>query len=115
MFEFQNITLSDDGNRLSAKCRISADNPCFRGHFPTFSLLPGVSQVLMLAMLIEQQTTWSCIVVGGSGIKYLHPVLPGEELLLQLQRDGADKVVFSISSEAVEKTKGRLQVAGERP
>ena len=97
---------------MTAHCTIAVDAPCFQGHFPTYPLLPGVSQLQLLVQLIQRQTAWPSLLVGGSGIKYLRPILPGERLQLQLQRDESDKVLFKLSSQEGEKSKGTLQLAG---
>lgn len=74
--------------------------------------MPGVSQIIMLTILIERHSGWLQSVKGGSVVKFLRPVVPGEVLELQLQRSEENKVNFSVGSRDGGKSKGTLHLSG---
>jgi len=111
-FEFEDVAISGDGCVLTACCQIHADRTWFQGHFPGFEVMPGVAQIQMLSMLIEQQSGWNAAVLAGSSIKFLNPVTPGERLELRVQKQSDDRVLFSVRTEQCEKTRGGLQLGG---
>ncbi|VAW77142.1 hypothetical protein MNBD_GAMMA13-800 [hydrothermal vent metagenome] len=112
MFEFHNIALSGDGAILTASCLIDPANPCFNGHFPGHPLLPAVAQIGLLEALMASATGWNKKICGGSALKFLQPVLPGEQLELRLERQGADTLYVSFTCDGSLKSKGQLHTCG---
>lgn len=88
--------LSLDGDSCQAVKRVSADEPCFLGHFPGHPVFPGVLIIEALA-----QACSLCLNRGGgeslpifAGIeraRFLSMVRPGDELLLDVHRTGERK------------------------
>lgn len=71
--------------RIEARLTVSGDHPCLPGHFPGQPVVPGV---LLLERLIEaaQAAISAPIrVTGLSQVKFLAPLLPGEEAIAVLE------------------------------
>lgn len=70
----------------------------FRGHFDGHPILPGVVQ--LQCIVVEQaQQAWRDLgmAVGARRLKFTRPILPGEELRVQLSRVRSDRVDFTLS------------------
>ena len=84
-----------DGTRLSIFLRFPADSPYFEGHFPSFHLLPGVTQV-------DWVMRFACRHFGITGdleeimrLKFSSPILPGTPLRIELELDAEkDQIQF---------------------
>ena len=83
---------------FSAMVRFSEDAPYFRGHFPSFQLLPGVAQ-LGLA------TQWAAMLTGDATrkikavkkMKFTHVIKPGDEVRVALARRGDSEVSYEFT------------------
>jgi 3-hydroxymyristoyl/3-hydroxydecanoyl-(acyl carrier protein) dehydratase len=112
VFAFENITLSSDGECLSASCRISADQAFFAGHFPGAPIMPAVVQLQMIEALLQTRRDWPSTLAGGRAIKFLRPVVPGSELQIQLARGTSGTLRFSLEQDGCAVAKGTVQAAG---
>jgi 3-hydroxymyristoyl/3-hydroxydecanoyl-(acyl carrier protein) dehydratase len=71
--------------RIEARLSVSADHPSLPGHFPGQPVMPGV---LLLERLIEaaQASIGSPLhVMGMPQVKFLAPLLPGEEAVAVME------------------------------
>ena len=62
---------------------VPVDHPAFAGHFPGSPTLPGVVLLDSALHAIAAATGTALDMCEISSVKFLSPVLPGEELLIQ--------------------------------
>src|SRR5437870_9940516 len=62
-----------------------ADDPTFAGHFPGRPLLPGVFQIEMAHLAVEQVLGCALAVREIEKAKFLRPILPGDTVRLELK------------------------------
>ena len=71
---------------------IPRDHPVFTGHFPERPLVPG-SMLLELIL-----TAWGAPVSRVPSVKFLRPVLPGDELTVRFTPvEGSSAVRFAVN------------------
>ena len=72
----------------AVRLHIAADHPAFAGHFPGQPLLPGVSLLAEVLEAVLDEPALAAL-VGMSprlaSAKFLAPVLPGADLVVQLE------------------------------
>jgi len=82
----------DAGKRVVGIKNVSINEPFFQGHFPGAPVMPGVliveamaqtAGVLMLASLPDRETKL-VFFTGIDGAKFRKPVIPGDQLRLEL-------------------------------
>ncbi len=72
---------------------VPRDHPAFEGHFPGAPVLPGV---VLLAWVIDTAQPWAAgRKLAVPEVKFLHPVGPGSELLIELRAQGGG-LVFDV-------------------
>lgn len=87
---------SHQGTRAMCLKNVSSNEPYMVGHFPNFSIVPGV---LILEALAQTACTsffphyvkdpmifthgFQCILVGIEGARFRKPVIPGDTMILQ--------------------------------
>ncbi len=84
------------GIRVVAIKNVTYNEPCFQGHFPNFSIFPGVLILEAMAQtasfsiypyLIKDISRlakdFKCILVGISDARFRHPVVPGDRLRIE--------------------------------
>lgn len=99
----------EDEDRFTATILVRSDHPAIPGHFPDNPVVPGV---LILQELIEATSCWL-----GSDIrvhrlqqaKFLAPLRPGEEAVIDLARTGRS-LQFSVRRGAVVIAKGAFWI-----
>jgi 3-hydroxymyristoyl/3-hydroxydecanoyl-(acyl carrier protein) dehydratase len=114
MFEFEHIEADADAQTLSCRYRARADLACFDGHFPGRPLMPAVAQLALLQALITAHGELLSIrgqaLAGGSGLKFIAPIRPGDHLRIQLQRQPSGKLRCSLENAQGLVTKGMLRL-----
>ncbi len=73
------------GARHETCIRGSPDHPALPGHFPGTPIVPGV---LVLEQVLAAAEAWLCCTLAPTGlpqVKFLTPLLPGEEATLSLE------------------------------
>ncbi len=73
------------GGRHETCIQVSPDHPALPGHFPGTPIVPGV---LLLEQVLAAAETWLCCTLAPTGlpqVKFLTPLLPGEEATLRLE------------------------------
>lgn len=81
-----------DPTELHARCQITADLPCFAGHFPGQPILPGILQLrwaLSLAASAFAGRYPEDRFVGLSRVKFKQPVVPPATLCFELEDQGS--------------------------
>ena len=81
------------GTKVVAIKNITYNEPIFQGHFPSFSIFPGVMIVETMAQVssfsiypyVEKDIDkvardFQCILVGVDGARFRRPVIPGDTL-----------------------------------
>jgi len=82
---------------------ISEQHPAFSGHFPAAPLLPGVVLLDEMLRVVERSSEGGNDAAMGHGwtitsAKFLHPVRPGETLLLEHEPLANGAIRFLIRS-----------------
>lgn len=77
---------------------VPLDHPAFAGHFPGTPILPGV--VLLDAVLHHLATASGATLARCrvNSVKFLSPVTPGEELLIQCTDANGGTIRFAIQA-----------------
>jgi 3-hydroxyacyl-[acyl-carrier-protein] dehydratase len=98
--DLSNISGSEDkiGTRVVAIKNISVNEPCFTGHFPEFSIYPGVLSLETMAQVacftaypyIQAQgpgydKKFSAILLGVDGARLRKPITPGDQMRIETQ------------------------------
>ncbi len=86
------------GTRVVALKNITFNEPYFQGHFPGFSIVPGVLILEMMAQAASFSVypnmekdmdrlcrDFQCILVGVDGARFRKPVVPGDSLKIETQ------------------------------
>ncbi|MBC7692796.1 MAG: 3-hydroxyacyl-ACP dehydratase FabZ [Methylotenera sp.] len=84
------------GVKVVALKNISFNEPCFQGHFPEYSIFPGVLIIEAMAQaasfslypylvkdLEAMARDFQCILVGVDGARFRKPVVPGDTLIIE--------------------------------
>lgn len=90
--------VADVGTRVVALKNVSFNEPCFQGHFPEYSILPGVMIIETMAQaasfsvypnmmkhLDHLSDNFQCILVGVEGARFRKPVVPGDTLRIETE------------------------------
>ena len=86
------------GIKVQAIKNVSYNEPFFQGHFPQFSIMPGVLILESMAQIssfsiypyVEQDIErvsrdFQCILVGVDGVRFRKPVVPGDTLRIDTE------------------------------
>lgn len=84
------------GTRVIGQKNLSYNEPFFQGHFPSFSIFPGVLIVETMAQVasfsvypyVEKQLArvardFQCILIGVDAARFRRPVVPGDVLKIE--------------------------------
>ena len=96
---------------IEQELRVPERLDCWPGHFPVRALLPGVLQLGWVVKLAER---WlgPARLVGVEGLKFKHPIGPGQRLTLRLEC-GPGGVRFRLADGATVFSLGRLLMQPE--
>ena len=91
----------EKGKRIVALKNVSVNEPFFPGHFPHFAVMPGVliveamaqaAAVLSLRSLGHKNDgKWVYYFVGIDGARFKRPVVPGDQLVLEVDAGRASR------------------------
>lgn len=85
---------SFDENSVAMVLAVAPDCPYFEGHFPQFSLLPGVTQIKWAQDIAFRYWHLPGALLGVKALKFMAPIRPNDTLVLRLTRVN-DKIAFS--------------------
>ena len=102
------IVECDLDSRIVGIKNVTADEPFFQGHFPEFPVMPGV-------LIIEAMAQTACILglkilnlegqgtvffTGIDAVKFRKPVVPGDQLRMELTKIKQRKSIFRFEGKA---------------
>ena len=99
----------EDGTRIVALKNVSINEPFFRGHFPEQPLMPGVLICEALAQagaLLAHRSTDGverghvCVLTGLDHVRFRRPVLPGDQLHLEVVLQRRRRPLWKLSGTA---------------
>ncbi len=82
------------GEKISALKNVTINEPFFQGHFPTYPIMPGVliveamaqaAGVLALESMPAEKRGRPVFFMGLDKVKFRKPVVPGDQLLLNIE------------------------------
>lgn len=82
---------------------------CFRGHFPAQPLLPGIMQIQFVLEYACKLLGKKLHIASIPQLKFIHPVLPGQTLRLDLRILKKENGFTAKFKFAVETAKGDIQ------
>ena len=98
----------DFDSRIVGIKNITADEPFFQGHFPEFPVMPGVLIIEALAQtacilgfkILKLEGHGTVFFTGIDGAKFRKPVVPGDQLRLELKKIKQRKSLFRFEGKA---------------
>jgi 3-hydroxymyristoyl/3-hydroxydecanoyl-(acyl carrier protein) dehydratase len=82
------------------RCLIRVDEPYFAGHFPGNPVVPGVAILERVIEEISRRAGTPQAAQRLEAVKFLAPLLPGDELSIELESIDASSVRFLCRSGA---------------
>ena len=82
------------GEKITALKNVTINEPFFQGHFPTYPIMPGVliveamaqaTGVLALESMPAEKRGAPVFFMGLDKVKFRKPVVPGDQLILEVQ------------------------------
>lgn len=93
---------------ITTRFNIDASHPSLPGHFPGRPVVPGVVLLDRVAAAVERE--WNARVAKLPQVKFLRPLLPGENAELVIEREtGFPRFVIRCGDDVV--AKGTLEIA----
>ena len=98
----------DFESRIVGIKNVTADEPFFPGHFPEFPVMPGVLIIEALAQtacilglkILKLEGKGSVFFTGIDGAKFRKPVVPGDQLRMELIKIKQRKSLFRFEGKA---------------
>ena len=98
----------DFESRIVGIKNVTADEPFFQGHFPEYPVMPGVLIIEALAQtacilglkILKLEGQSSVFFTGIDGAKFRKPVIPGDQLRLELTKLKQRKSIFRFEGKA---------------
>lgn len=111
----ERVGVDEGGGQAARTIRLEVPTglACWAGHFPGRPMLPGVLQVDWVLRELEAWRGERPQLVALEGLKFKHPVLPGDALVLELVADDGVGFRFLRSGEIVSQGRVRLARAGD--
>jgi len=98
----------DFESRIVGIKNVTADEPFFQGHFPEFPVMPGVLIIEALAQtacilglkILQLEGQSSVFFTGIDAAKFRKPVVPGDQLRMELTKIKQRKSLFRFEGKA---------------
>ncbi|WP_434358624.1 3-hydroxyacyl-ACP dehydratase [Parasalinivibrio latis] len=101
-----------DGHNATLTLKIDRELEDFKGHFPTFPLLPGVTQIDLAVRYAMEYLPTEGVFGGMEVIKFQDPILPDSIITLTLKWDEEKhKLYFSYQSGDRAHSSGRILIS----
>jgi 3-hydroxyacyl-[acyl-carrier-protein] dehydratase len=101
----------EKGVRIRALKNVTMNEPFFQGHFPNRPVMPGVMMLEALAQtaaLLAFETNGTGVdddsvyyFVGIDGARFKRPVVPGDQLFLDVQMDRNKAGIYKFNAQAL--------------
>lgn len=110
---------SEPGKRLVAMKNVSINEPFFQGHFPSKPVMPGVLLIEAMAQATGLLAMESAEVpkeaiyylVGVDKARFKHPVVPGDQLVFEVEVLKNRREIWVFAAEA--KVDGKMVASAE--
>ena len=100
----------EPGKRILAIKNVTVNEPFFTGHFPHYPVMPGVLVVEALAQasaILASRTVNTksddksiYYLVGIDGARFKRPIVPGDQLLIEVTADRIGRELLKFSAQA---------------
>ena len=98
----------DFESRIVGIKNVTVDEPFFQGHFPAFPVMPGVLIIEALAQtacilglkILKLEGQGSVFFTGIDAAKFRKPVVPGDQLRMELKKIKQRKSLFRFEGKA---------------
>ena len=102
------VTSFEPNQSLVATKNVTINEPFFQGHFPEFPVMPGVLIIEALAQvacilgikIMNKEGQTSVFFTGIDGAKFRKPVVPGDQLRLELTKIKQRGTLFRFEGKA---------------
>lgn len=102
------MTECDNESRIVGIKNVTTNEPFFQGHFPDYPVMPGVLIIEALAQaacilalkILKKEGHASVFFTGIDGAKFRRPVLPGDQLRLELNKVRQRGTFFRFEAQA---------------
>jgi 3-hydroxyacyl-[acyl-carrier-protein] dehydratase len=74
--------------------RIGPDHPALPGHFPGQPIVPGVVLLDLVLDIVRESLLRDAVLKGVPWVKFLEPVLPGQQIMIGLEPASPEQVRF---------------------
>lgn len=98
-------------DHLTAVKNITADEPCFQGHFPEQAIYPGVlitetmaqAAALLGALSMDEETKEDSLyfLVGIDKVRFKQPVVPGDQLIVEVKFVKVRRDIWRFTASAI--------------
>ncbi len=103
------ITYIEPGVRITGVKNVTINEPFFQGHFPREPIMPGVLILealaqtgIIFAKITDKKIKEELIVFAGMDrVRFRSPVLPGDQLLLQLAHKKRKRNLWKMDAKAL--------------
>jgi 3-hydroxyacyl-[acyl-carrier-protein] dehydratase len=104
------VTELEQGKRIVAIKNVTMNEPFFPGHFPGHPVMPGVliiealaQAACILAIMSSDESVRSKVTyfVGIDNARFRKPVIPGDQLSLELEATGCKRGIWIFSAKAL--------------
>jgi 3-hydroxyacyl-[acyl-carrier-protein] dehydratase len=107
---------AEPGKRIVGIKNVTMNEPFFEGHFPGHPVMPGVLIIESMAqtggLLVGQESKGrACYFVSVDGAKFRRPVVPGDQLRIEMDLIGCRRGIWHFSGKAY--VEGKLAAEAE--